>query len=652
MKKFRCYTSPAEGAPVAGPIYEFGDYRLDFGRFELLRAGRSLRLERKPMELLILLAASNGQLVTRTEIAKRLWDSEVFVDTEHGINTAIRKIRQVLRDDSEEPRYVQTVTGMGYRFVAPLSVVESAVAAEALSPPVSETSGSIAADADPLRGPEPEPLPSKPLSVRLATGAGYLAVTAFFVFIAVGVKPLKDRLLRRGAQPAVTSIAVLPLDNLSGDPGQDYFADGMTDELTTMLAKNSTLRITSRTSVMQYKGVHKPLPEIASALGVDGILEGSIARTGSQVHMTLQLIRADTDTHLWAESYDRDPNDVAALPGEAARDIASHLQSSVASSAVARYVNPEAHDAYLRGRYAWFQGQNEEAGKYFRKATQLQPDYAPGWSGLSIYYGAGAVDGILNPADSLPLEESAAITAIQLDDSLPEAHLALCGAMFINRWDWARADRECQRAIELDPKFAEAWHFRAKIFAALNRHQEAIEFQKKASELDPFQRPFALSYSYLLARQYDAAVNNAKELLESSPNDVTLHWVLGEAYRCKGEDKEGVAELERVATLQGSASYPAVIRREYARGGYKAVIREHISYMKTRPPSQYISPVDLALQFAQLGDGEKTIAYLEKGFQEHSPLLLWIQCDPAYDFLHADPRYRSLIQRIGLPPAY
>jgi TolB-like protein/DNA-binding winged helix-turn-helix (wHTH) protein/Tfp pilus assembly protein PilF len=645
---------------VAGPIYEFGEFRLDCGRFELLRDGRSLRLERKPMELLTLLAESKGQLVTRADIAKRLWDSEVFVDTEHGINTAIRKIRQVLRDDSEEPSYVLTVTGMGYRFIAPLTVIESSAVVEA--PPTAELAGSATGDAPEAspqtRRPNPPPVagpeasPNRPLSVRLAALAGYVALTAFFVLIAIGVKPLEDRLLHRGAQLHLTSLAVLPLDNLSGDAGQDYFADGMTDELITMLAKNSTLRITSRTSVMQYKGARKPLPEIARALGVEGILEGSVERTNGQVHMTLQLIRADTDTHLWAESYYRDANAVAALPGEAARAIAIHLHSSVPSSNIARYVNPEAHDAYLRGRYAWFQGQNEEAGRYFRKATQLQPDYAPGWSGLSIYYGAGAVQGILKPADSLPLEESAANMAVQLDDSFPEAHLALCAAIFINHWDWARADQECRRAIDLDPKFAEAWHFRAKIFAALNRHQEAIEFQKKASELDPFQRPFALAYSYLLARQYDAAVTNAKELLESSPNDIDLHWVLGEAYRCKGESKEVVAEWQRVATLQGFASYPAVIRREYARGGYKAVVRERINYMTTRPLSQYVSPVDLALLYAQLGDRGRTLALLEQGYQQRTPEILWIQCDPAYDFLHADPRYRSLIQRIGLPPEY
>ena len=283
----------------------------------------------------------------------------------------------------------------------------------------------------------------------------------------------------------------------------------MTDELITMLAKNSTLRVVSRTSVMQYKGARRPLPEIARALGVDGILEGSIARSGEKVHMTVQLIQAPSDTHLWAESYDRDASDIVSLPREAAQTIAKRLNSAVPQAPLPRYVNPEAHDAYLRGRYLWYAGQYGKSFGYFKKATELQPDYAPGWSGLSIYYEASAIDGQKSPAETLAAGEEAARKAVQLDDSFPEAHLALCAAIFINRWDWTRSDQECKRAIELDPEFAEAYHFRAKILATLNRNQEAIEAQKKATELDPFARPFALAYSYQLARQYDAALTDA-----------------------------------------------------------------------------------------------------------------------------------------------
>lgn len=265
------------------PVFEFDGFRLDCGRFELLRKGHSLRVERKPMELLILLASREGQLVTRVEIAQRLWPSEVFVDTEHGINTAIRKVRHLLRDDFEDPKFIQTVTGMGYRFIAPITAIETA-APEAAQP--------VAAAVIPAA----PPVVSSP-NRRLWLAISSVAVlTVAVVALTAGPHPLVARLVHRNAQPAITSIAVIPLDNLSGDPNQEYFADGMTDELTTMLAKDSTLRIISRTSAMQYKGARKPLQEIARALNVDGILEGSISRSGNQVHMTLQLIRADMVT--------------------------------------------------------------------------------------------------------------------------------------------------------------------------------------------------------------------------------------------------------------------------------------------------------------------------------------------------------------------
>jgi TolB-like protein/DNA-binding winged helix-turn-helix (wHTH) protein/cytochrome c-type biogenesis protein CcmH/NrfG len=654
---------------MAVTVFEFDDFKLDCDRFELCRAGRSLKLERIPMELLILLARRNGHLVSRAEIAEHLWDKEVFVDTEHGINTAIRKIRQVLRDDPEQSRFVQTVTGKGYRFIAPIiEVRESLTEENQLSSAAHNrrigdaTAASASPGAFPIQEPianrdelpnEREEQPSRRPRLRY-----WLAATAVLallvVVIGLGARGVRDRSLDRVAKPKISSLAVLPLDNLSGDPGQDYFADGMTDELTTMLAKNSTLRIVSRTSVMQYKGAHRPLPEIARALGVDGILEGSVERSGDKVHMTIQLIQAPSDTHVWAESYDRNANDVVSLPREAAQTIAKRLNSAVLQSATQRYVSPEAHDAYLRGRYIWFTGSNDDAGKYFRKATELQPDYALGWTGLAGYYGAGAIGGDLNPEDAIPQTEAAANKAIELDDSLPEAHQMLSAAMFL-KGDWARADQEIARAIELNPSFAEAYHLRSKMDTALGRNEEAIESEKKAMELDPFQRPFAMGLAYFSVRQYDAAINDARQRLETQPEDAGLHWILCESYRRKGELKEAAQEWEKLMLLMGDKGEgisAATIRRAFEKGGYKAALLENASYLKRRSATQYVSPVDLALQYAQLGRREETLSYLEEGLRQHSPLLLWIQNDPAYDFLHGDERYRSIIKRIGLPPAY
>jgi TolB-like protein/DNA-binding winged helix-turn-helix (wHTH) protein len=651
---------------MAARVFQFGDFKLDCDRFELRRGERTVKLERKPMELLILLAAKNGDLVTRAEIVERLWDSEVFVDTEHGINTAVRKIREVLQDDPAQSRFVQTVTGKGYRFIA--SVVE-------LKPPLTEErrlspgeSRNRRVGDTPVAPAVPNALPIQTVAADDAKASGAKAAPRFslsrrwiwfavaaalgclVVAISLGARSLRDRSLSRAAGPKISSLAVLPLDNLSGDPGQNYFADGMTDELTTMLAKNSTLRVVSRTSVMQYKGARRPLPEIARELGVDGILEGSVERTGDKVHMTIQLIQGPSDTHIWAESYDRDANDVVSLPKEAAQTIAKKLNSVVVEQAPQRYVSPEAHDAYLRGRYLWFAGKNEEAGKYFRRATELQPDYAPGWAGLSTYFGQGA-GGELYPKDSITKEEEAARKAVELDNSLPWAHLSLGAALFF-KWDWAPADQEIARAIELDPNFGEAYHFHSKMLSAFGRNEEAIEAEKKAMELDPFERTFGLALTYNWARQYDAAINEAGLRLETRPDDITLHWILWEAYRRKGAEKEAAQELEKLLLLQGKETSAVAVRHKFEQGGYKAVVLGELDYYKKLSEKQYVSRLELAKYAAQLGRREETLALLEEGYQQHDPELLWIRNDPAYDFLHGDERYLSLIKRIGLPPIH
>ncbi|WP_353066816.1 winged helix-turn-helix domain-containing protein [Tunturibacter psychrotolerans] len=655
-------------------VYKFGDFRLDCDRFELYRAGRSLKLERKPLELLVLLAARNGNLVTRTEIAEHLWGREVFVDTEHGINTAIRKIREVLNDDPVQSRFIQTVTGKGYRFIG--SIVEASDEAVTsttqhtdqtsttrnrrvgdINPPPPST-GAVAIQDPPLgnEAPPPEALmsPSKddpppPRGSRLLIWLFALTGLALLILaVTLGTRALRNR--NHLTAPRITSLAVLPLDNLSGDPAQNYFADGMTDELTTMLAKNSTLRIVSRTSAMQYKGAHRPLPEIARELGVDGILEGSISRSGDKVHMTIQLIQAPTDTHLWAESYDRNANDIVTLPNEAAQAIAKRLGGATPQPASARYVNPDAHDAYLRGRYIWFQGDNEAAGKYFRKAIELQPDYAPGWAGLATYYGQGAFYN-LDPRVAIPQAIEAANKAVALDPSLPWAHLALGANMFFN-WNWPQAEQEIERAIELNPDFAEPYHFRAKVWSALGRHSEAIESEKKAMELDPFERPFAMALALEDARLYDAAIDDIHSRLEATPQDLSLHWMLCDTYRRKGDLKKAAEEWEKSLQLTGNKEEAENIRRTYEKGGYQALLLQQLANFKKQSATQYVSPMEFALQYAQLGRRDETLASLEEARQQRAPFLLWIQNDPAYDFLHSDERYRAIIKAIGLPPKY
>jgi TolB-like protein/DNA-binding winged helix-turn-helix (wHTH) protein len=635
---------------VAFFVYQFGDFSLHCGKFELCRKGRRLKLERKPLELLVLLVSKHGQVVTRNEIAECLWEREVFVDVEHGINTAIRKIRQVLGDSSDLPRFVQTVSGSGYRFIATVTAVE---------PEVTEPT-QPAGDPVGLPPAPPEIFATPVIASATKPHQGLWLVAALCAFVLVtlsiltlGVHPLAARFLDRDTHAAIASLAVLPLGNLSGDPNEEYFADGMTDELTTMLAKDSTLRIVSRTSAMQFKDAHRSLPEIARALNVDAILEGSISRSSHQVHMTLQLIRGDTDSHLWAESYDRNTNDVAALPDDAARVIAARLNSATPRHANVRYVKPEAHDAYLRGHYYWVVGRNEDAGRYYQRAVDIQPDYALGWTGLADYYANGALSGAVDPLQALPQAEAAARKAVELDDSLPRAHATFGGTIFFNHGDGVQALNELTRATELNSQDGEDFHLHARVLCALGRNDEAIAVQKQSTAINPFEHPGAMAEIYMCTRQFDAAISDGEMRLKDFPVAPDILKQLADGYHWKGMDKEGVAMLARQISAQGDLPLSAAVRRAFETGGYAAVVRCQLAAVEKRAHTGRVSTFKLADLHGRLREHDATLALFEQGANERDPLLLLLaQSDPAFDFLHADPRYRSLIQKMGLPPMY
>jgi TolB-like protein/DNA-binding winged helix-turn-helix (wHTH) protein len=631
-------------------VYQFGDFSLHCGKFELCRKGRRLKLERKPLELLVLLVTKHGQVVTRNEIARCLWEREVFVDIEHGINTAIRKIRQVLGDSSDLPRFVQTISGSGYRFIALVAAVEP----EVTEP--TQPSGDLVdlPPAPPEISATPViPTATKPQHRLWVVTALCVCVLVTISILTLGTHPLAARFLDRDTHAAIASLAVLPLNNLSGNPNEEYFADGMTDELTTMLAKDSTLRIVSRTSAMQFKDAHRSLPEIARALNVDAILEGSISRSSNQVHMTLQLVRGDTDGHLWAESYDRNTNDVAALPDDAARVIAARLNSATPPHANARYIKPEAYDAYLRGHYYWVVRRNEDAGRYYHRAVDIQPDYALGWTGLADYYALGAIAGDLEPLLALPQAEAAARKAVELDDSLPRAHATLGGMIFLNRGDWAEALKELTLSTELDPHDAENFHLRAKVLCALGRYDEAIAVQKQSTAINPFDHPGAMAEIYQCTRQFDAAIRDGEMRLKDFPVAADILTQLADSYHWKGMDKEAVEMLARQISAQGDLPLSAAVRRAFETGGYAAVVRCQLAAVEKRARTGRVSTFALADLHGRLREHDETLALFGRGVNERDPSFRYdAQSDPAFDFLHADPRYRSLIQKIGLPPIY
>jgi TolB-like protein/DNA-binding winged helix-turn-helix (wHTH) protein len=621
---------------LAPSVFSFGEFELDSSRFELRRDGRALKLERIPLELLILLAEKNGHVVSRPEMIERLWGKDVFVDTEHGINTAIRKIRTALQEDAERPRFVQTVLGKGYRLTGTVTT------GTITTPPQSFAPQKVSSD---------DALPETPVHHWKAGSAAALT----FILIACAaigwnVGGLRGRLFSQRRD--IHSIAVLPLANLSGDSSLDYFSDGLTDELITALAKNRSLRVVSRTSVMQYKGAQRPLRDIARRLGVDGILEGSVVRSGNQVHMTVQLIEASTDTHVWAESYDRDLIGVLTLPQEIARIIANEVKASSPPVASPHYVNPEAHDAYLQGRYLWFAGNYEQSRNSFKRAIQLQPDYALAWSGLGDSYAAAAVSGSILPKAAMVEELNDARKALDLDESLPEAHNSMAAYYLFGGWDWQRAEKESQRAIELNPNYSEGRHLYSYVLEALNRDDDALQQQKESTEIDPFARPWALGYTYLGLRQYDAAIREFRFREEVQPDDAIVRFGLSEAYWLKGMWNEAEKELEKGYQLIGYEESAHGLHRAFEHGGEKESEQFQVEDLQTRARKQYISPLDIAIVYGLLRDKVETLKFLGEAYQQRCPQLIFLQKEPVFDFLHSDEHYRELVKKIGLPPAW
>jgi len=620
-------------------IYKFGDFELDPSRFELRRNGRVQKLERIPMELLILLAEKEGKVATRQEIVERLWGKEVFVDTEHGINTAVRKIRQALRDDPDEPRFVQTVTGKGYRFVAEKNGDSGAMPAAVEVAPAQPA----AVAASPV-------VVSKPASKSrgmIWPAAAVVVVVVAGVVAGFNVGGVRDRLFPGSRARQIHSIAVLPLNNLSGDASQEYFADGMTDEVITMLAKNTSLRVVSRTSVMQYKGVKRPLPEIARELGVDGILEGSIERLPNSVHMTVQLIYAPTDTHVWAARYDRDLNAAVSLPSELSETIAKEVKSATSTAPRQRAVNPEAHDAYLHGRYFWFTFNVANTLPYFQKAIELQPDYAAAWSGLADTY---AVDGMMNhpPREVTEKVHAAALKAIELDPSLAEAHNSLAAWYLFYAWDPGRAEVESRRAVELNPNYAEGYHVLSYVLEVQNRYAEGEAAAKRSVELDPFIHPWELGSYYTTERRFDDAIQELKMRIVAHPNDADIRAAISKTYWLRGMYQESQQEYEQSLELQHDSATQAAAHKAWVSGGETAVEHWGAERIKALASKQYVETDYVASTIAFTGDKDETMKYLEASYREHDPDLIFIQNEPLFDFLHSDPRYQALVKKMGL----
>ena len=629
----------------------FGVFELDLRTAELRKRGLRVRLQEQPFQVLAMLLERAGQVVGREELQKKLWPADTFVDFDHGLNKAINKIREALGDSAESPRFVETVARRGYRFIADVRV----------------------ADAAPARSPEPAPQPHpapdasdrRDLAGTLATlrrrrppRAWTLSTSALLVLL-ISLAAWK---LHSYTPPSsvIRSLAVLPLESLSSDASQDYFADGMTDELITDLGQISALRVISRTSVMAYKHTRKSLPQIARELNVDAVVEGTVLRSGDQVRITAQLIEGSADRHLWSQSYQGGLRDTLALQNTVARAIADQIRINVnpqeqAALRNVTVVNPAAYTSYLKGRYFWNKRTADGlrmALAYFSQAIDEDSRYARAYSGLADTY---ALLGdwqyaVMTPKEALPKAKAAAIKALELDDGLGEAHNSLAFCLDGFDWDFDAAGKEFRRAIALNPGYATAHHWYAWHLALLRRYDEAIVEMKKAANVDPLSLVINADLAELLALAHfdDESIRQSLKTIEMDPNFGLAHNHLGQAYLQKHMNDKAVVELQEAVRLSGgSATCIANLARAYMASGKRSDAETLLSNLKKRSnPGQSYAP-EIAAIYVALGDTDNAMSWLEKGYEERFNPGVLIR--PGFDPLRSDPRFQDLVRRTGFP---
>jgi len=493
-------------------------------------------------------------------------------------------------------------------------------------------------------------------SPKLILVAGALLVAVFVTLFTLNVNGWRDRLFGKTATPRIGSLAVLPLENLSGDSGQEYFADGMTEALITTLSQISALKVTSRTSVMHYKGTRKTVPQIAQELHVDAVLEGSVMRDANHLRVTAQLIHAPTDTHLWAESYERDLRDILAVQNEVAHAITSEINVKLTAQEQERLarthpVNFAAHDAYFKARFHLQQGtedQLREAKAYFEEAARIDSNYAPAYAGLADYY---LLTDELSPRVAMPKAKEYVQKALTLDDRLADAHATLAFIKFYGDWDWLGADKEFERAIELSPSYAEAHRSYSDFLSEMGRHDQALAEIRTAQELDPFSATVILDGGWALyyAREYDRAIEQCRKVLDLDPHSVSALDCVGSAHLATGAYDQAIAEYSALVTSSGNEPLRlASLGCAYASAGKKIQAQRILAQLNEASKTHYVPPYFLGVVHAAMGDKEAAFSWLEKAYEEHDSYLVRLRVEPLMDPLRPDPRFEKLLHRMNL----
>jgi TolB-like protein/DNA-binding winged helix-turn-helix (wHTH) protein/Tfp pilus assembly protein PilF len=640
-------------------LVRFGPFEADLEQRVLTKNGGRVRLQDQPFQVLILLLEHAGETISREEVRQRIWPSGTYVEFDDGLNTAIKKIRLALGDAADNPLYIETVPRRGYRFVAPISYVR-----------MEEDSGQASVLGADLLDQEAGYLPGEPRASSLPGTAvpqaarrlsaspslrPWLAGTLLFAALCGSYVAMAAWHERTNALRSIRSLAVLPMQNFSGDPTQEYFAEGISDELTTRLAQIRAIKVISRTSTAQYKNTTKSVPQIGQELGVDAVVEGSVERAGESVRVRVQLIQVATDRHLWAESYDRKLGDILLLENELAREIANQVQVHAASenSVSLGQVNPNALQDYLQGNHYWAlrtDGGLPKAVEYFNRSIAEEPNFARSYAALAnCYIVYPMFSGEISQAVAYPKATEAARQALALDSSLPEAHLAAAEVALYVDWDFAKAKQEFDRTLELSPNYATAHQWYGEFLSLMGRHEEAIREDEIAARLDPASAiaHHQLANTYQAARRYDKALAEYQRAIQLSPSYALNYHALMWMQRRQGKYAEAVQSLQIANRLydanRGDTAMANQLAAAFAKGGRTGFLKREIELAAegTRPA------LYLARDYSELGDKAMAMHWLRRSFDLHDIEVLYMNTDPEFDRMRSDPDFQALAKAVG-----
>lgn len=689
----------------ASTIFRFGDYESRSRTRELYVRGSKLKIRPQPLRVLNLLLARAGDVVTREELRRELWSSEIFVDFEHVLNTSIKEIRAVLNDSATGPKWIETLPKLGYRFIAPVEKIETAEAAGAVAAAgaaLSRNSADAAsavenfADAkfsDQTSRPADDStslpsLSSAPASSTSSSSSLHVVAAVLAAVLLLGGAIAMYRVRHAAATPngaaagGVNSgigagsgiatgeramIAVLPFENLTGDESQDYFSDGMTEEMIAQLGHLNPQRlgVIARTSVMHYQGAHEPLAQIARELGVQYVLEGSVRRDSEHVRITAQLIRITDQTHILSRQYDRELHSVLAVQGEIAQEISDEIQTalgqratgpnaaaSAATASVADAKNFAAYDDYLRGRYFWNKRTPAgfaEAAKQFQQSVEKDPNYARSYAGLADTYALMAEYDVAPAAEVIPKARAAALKALELDGQSAEAHASLALIAQNYDWDWPTAEKEFRRAIELDPNYATGHHWYAEHLAFLGRFDECFAEMQRAMQLDPLSLIIKTDNGVFLyyAGQYERSIAQFQEVMTMEPNFPRAGMILFPYLETGRRDDAlaAIAAWRKAEPGNWGLSLEAEVNARAGRAEQARRLMEELKRAERR--GEPVDPFAFVAPNVAMGNLDAAFANLDRAIARHSPGLTALKVDPAYKSVRSDARFQAALKRLG-----